>query len=74
MLHRMMPAGFQNVVEPDQIALNVDIRMINAVAHTGLCGQVHNHSRGVSAEDILNQRFVRNGTTDEDMLYRVNAA
>ena len=33
-------AGFQNIVETDQVALNVDIRMIDRIADAGLCGRL----------------------------------
>ena len=36
-LHRMMPASLQNVVEPDHVALDIGIRILDAIADTGLC-------------------------------------
>ena len=34
-------AGFQNIVETDQVALDVDVRMIDRIADAGLCGQIN---------------------------------
>ena len=36
-----MAAGFQNVQEADQVALQVGVRVRDGVAHARLCGEVH---------------------------------
>ena len=41
MLHPEVPAGLEDVQEPDQVALQVRIRIGDAVADAGLGGQVH---------------------------------
>ena len=40
-LDLVMAAGFQNVQEADQVALQVGIRVRDGVAHAGLGGEVH---------------------------------
>ncbi len=40
-----MAAGFQDVVETDEIAFDVSIRVRNGVANASLCCQIHNNLR-----------------------------
>ena len=42
MFHRVMPAGFEDIEEPNNIALNVNIGVINAVPHPGLGSEMNN--------------------------------
>ena len=55
-----MPACFKDVVEPDDIALDIDIRILDAVAHTCLGGQVDNDIELVLLEEAVNQFTVSN--------------
>ena len=40
MLHAGMAAPFEDVDEPDEVALDVGVRIGDRVSHAGLCGQV----------------------------------
>jgi len=40
-LDLVVAAGFQNVQEADQVALQVSVRVRDGVAHARLCGEVH---------------------------------
>ena len=53
MLDLMMAASLKNVVEPDQIRLDIGIRIGNRIAHTRLGRKIHNHGNIVLAEDFL---------------------
>ena len=55
MLHRMVPAGLQNVVEPDHVALDVSIRVLDAITDTGLSGKVHNDIEVVFLEEAVDE-------------------
>ena len=70
MLNRIVAAGFQDVVEADQVAFDIDIRMVDGVADTGLGGKVDDHGGLVFGKDLVNETFVRDGAFDEDMLDR----
>ena len=57
-LHRMMPACLQDVVEPDHVALDVRIRVLDAVADTRLSGQVHDDVKVVFLEETVDEGLV----------------
>ena len=65
MLHRMMPAGLQDVVEPDHIALDVGIRVLNAIADTRLSGEVHDDVEVVFLEELVDEGLVGEVALDE---------
>ena len=59
MLDRMMPAGFQKIEKPDQIGLDIRLRVIDRIPHTPLGGEVHHHSRPVLRKHLFQQLYVR---------------
>ena len=65
MLHRMVPAGFQDVVEPDHVALDVSIRVLDAIADTRLSGKVHDDIEMVFLEEAINEGLVGEVALDE---------
>ena len=67
MLHRIMPAGFQDVEEADQIGFDIDLRMVDGIAHPRLGGEVHNHRRPVFGEDPVHKRLIRQIPPDESV-------
>ena len=69
MLHRMIPAGLENVVEPDDVRLDIDVRMVDGIPDPRLRRQIDDHRRFVLREDFVDQRPVRDGTLHEDMLH-----
>ena len=60
MLHWMMPASLQDVVEPDHVALNISVRILDAIADTRLSSQVHD-----DVEVVLIEKFVDEGLVGE---------
>ena len=64
-LHRMMPAGFQDVVEPDHVTLDVRIRVLNAIADTSLSSEVHNDIEVVFLEEAIDEGLVGQVSLDE---------
>ena len=46
----VVAAGFQNVVESDEVALDVGVRVRDGIADAGLCGEVHDDGEVVLLE------------------------
>ncbi len=65
MLHSVVAAGFEYVVEADDVALDVGIRGGDGAADSCLRGKVDNHRRLISREHILNRGLVGNAGLDE---------
>ena len=64
-LDGMMPAGLQDVVEPDHVALDIRIRVLDAVADTSLSGQVHDDVEMVFLEEAVDEGLVGEVALDE---------
>ena len=60
-------AGFEDVVESDQIALDVDVRMVDGVADAGLRSQIDHNRRPVCCEYFVHESFVCDAASDENM-------
>ena len=60
-----VPAGFQNVVEPDHVALDVGIRILDAITDTGLSGKVHDDIEEVFLEEVVDEGLVSEVALDE---------
>ena len=60
-------AGFEDVVETDQVALDVDVRVIDGVADAGLRRQVDDDGGLVYSEYFVDQGLVRDAASDENM-------
>lgn len=65
MLHRMMAAGFENVVETDEVGLNIGIRVGDAVSHACLGCKIDHELRLVLLKDSINERLVCQIALDE---------
>ena len=50
-----MAAGFQNVVEADDVAFNIYVRMIDTVTYTCLGSQIDDDIKRVFSEQIINK-------------------
>lgn len=57
MLYRVIPAGFEDVVEADEVGQDVGIGVCDAVADTGLGCEVHNHVEVVVFEEFIDSLF-----------------
>ena len=64
-LYRMMPAGLQDVVESDHVALDIGIRVLDAIANTGLSGKVHHDVEMVFLEEAVDESLVGEVAFDE---------
>ena len=60
-----VPARLQDVVEPDHIALDVRIRVLDAIADTRLSRQVHDDVEVVFLEEAVDERLVGKVAFDE---------
>ena len=61
MLDLMVTASLQDIVESDKVALNISIRISDAVADSCLSGKVHDNGNLVFREDFLHCILVCNG-------------
>ena len=64
-LHRMMSACLKDVVEPDHVALDVRVRVLNAIADTGLSGKVHNDVEMLFLKETVDEGLVGEVAFDE---------
>ena len=65
MLDLVVTASLQDIVESDKVALNVSIRIGDAVADSCLSGKVHDNGNLVFREDFLHCVFVSDGGLDK---------
>ena len=65
MLHLVVAAGLEDVVEPDEVALDVGVGVGDAVAHACLGGEVDDYGYVVVREDVLHGGLVGDGGVDE---------
>ena len=64
-----VPAGLEDVVESDQVALDVDVRMVDGVADAGLRGEIDDDRGLVYLEYFVDEGLVGNASLDEDVPY-----
>ena len=69
MLHGMTPARLQDVVKPNDVALNVNVGVLDGVPHPGLCGQVDHNVKLVLPEQAVHQLAVGNATLHGHIVY-----
>ena len=60
-----VPAGLQDVVEPDHVALDVGIRVLDAIPDTRLSSKVHDDVKVVFLEEAVNEGLVGEVALDE---------
>ena len=58
-IHRM-PTGFEDVVEAEDVALDVGIGVVDAVAHSGLGGDVDHDIELVLLEQLIDKLLIGN--------------
>ncbi len=68
MLYRVVPAGFQDVVEAYHVALDVGVRVLNGIAHTCLGGKVYHNVEMLFGKEFFYEGFVGNVAFDETVL------
>ena len=65
MFHRVMPTGFEDIVEANDVALNIDIGVVDAVAYTGLGCEVDHDIEFILGKEVINQGLVDYAAFDE---------
>lgn len=65
MLHLVVAARLEDVVEPDEVALDVGVGISDAVAHACLGGEVNHYCYLVFGEDCLHGCLIGDGGVDE---------
>lgn len=67
MLHRVIVAcSLEEVVEADQVRVDIDIRVVDAVAHAGLRGEIDEDVKAVGRKELVDERLVCDVAADED--------
>lgn len=65
MLHLMMTARLQDIVEAYEIALDIGIRVRDGITDTGLRGKIDHYGNPVVTKNLLYCILVRNRRVDE---------
>ena len=60
-----MTTGFEDVVEANDVALDIDIGVLDAITHTGLSSKVNHDIEFVLLEEAIHQCLVGNTSLDE---------
>ena len=68
MLHRVMAAGFQNVIETNHITFDVSIRIRDGIANTSLRAQIDHNIRMVLLKNTVDECLVRKAALDKDIV------
>ena len=61
-------ACLEDVVEADEVALDVDVRVVDGVADAGLCCEVHDNVGLVGVENFVHKAFVSDAAPDKNVL------
>ena len=70
MLHRVMAAGFQNIVKAQKIALHIGIRIDDGIPHSCLGRQIHHNCRMIGFKQVKYQALVRQVSLDEHIVWK----
>lgn len=70
MLDRVMAAGFEDVVEADDVAIDVYVRVIDGISHTRLRREIHHNVKVVLSKEPVNKPFLADRALDESVLDR----
>ena len=58
MLHLMMTASLQNIVETYQITLDISIRIRDRISHASLGSQIHHHLWLMLLKEFIHHRLI----------------
>ena len=50
MLHRIVAACFQNIIEADDVGLDIAVRVVDGISYTSLCSKIHDHIKVMGFE------------------------
>ena len=65
MFYLVVAASFQDIVETDEVALDVGVRVRNRITHTGLRREIHHHRKMMLREKVVDNAFVGNACFHE---------
>ena len=65
MVNAIVPAGLEDIVEADDIALDISVRILDAVPHARLCRQIDHHRRRILRENPCHRLLPRNAVLHE---------
>ena len=68
MVHRIMTAGFQNVIEANHVALDVSIRVGDGVTHTSLGTQIDHNIRLILLKNAVDKCLIRKVALDKGVV------
>ena len=68
MLHGVMATGFKDVVEANDVAFDVGVGVLDAVADAGLGGEIDYNVEVILFEESIDERFVGDGTFYEPIM------
>ena len=71
MFNRIVAAGFENVIESDDIAFNINIRVLNAIAHARLGGEIYYDVKVVLFKETVDEVAVGDAALDKLIVYRL---
>ena len=58
MFHRVISAGFKDIIETDNVRFNICIRICDAVSNTCLCSKIYNNIRLIFCKYLLDQYLI----------------
>ena len=65
MLHFVVAAGLQDIVEADKVGLNIGIGISDGVSYSGLCRQIDHHSKLLLLKELFDGSLVSQIGFDE---------
>jgi hypothetical protein len=71
MLHRIMTASFQNVIEANHVALDVGIRVGDGVANASLGTQIDHNIRVILLKNTVDKCLVRKIPLDKGIVFEL---
>ena len=70
MIHRIVAAGLQDVIKPNEIGFYINIRMVDRIPHARLGSEVYDHIKVVFCKPFINKRLIRNRPLHKNMFHR----
>ena len=70
MLHGIIAAGFQNVIEANHVTLDVGVRVGDGVTHTSLSTQIDHNIRMVLLKNAVDKYLVRKVALDKGIVFK----
>ena len=68
MLHGIMAAGFQNVIEANHVTLDVGVRVGDGIADTSLSAQIDHNVWVILLKNTVDESFIRKVALDKGII------